>query len=325
MIASGPSFSPFPFDCVPRVRRRDAAIESALARWVVPRHGAKLAALVGGPVRTRFAGIVSHVPEPYAAVAELRLHGLSIRLTGSARPVRALAQRVLGGPLELEAPRPLTVAEHAIFALAVAAAITDLAIPAEVWPFESCVPRADAVVVAFDVDLPPGLATSRMTVTAELPADIVLRAPPPRPLHDWRFELPVLVGRCTLPRASVATLAVRDVITVERHLALVLEGGEIGLDAAPGAVEARVATEYVARDMALVDEAHLEVTVQLGTARLSLRQLGELAVGQLVALGRPLAGPYEVRAAGRVVGQGELVDIDGELGVRIVSIADPQE
>jgi type III secretion protein Q len=76
--------------------------------------------------------------------------------------------------------------------------------------------------------------------------------------------------------------------------------------------------------MALLDEASLEVTVQLGATRLSLRQLGELAVGQIVPLGRPLAGPYEVRVAGRMVGQGELVDIDGELGVRIVSIADQE-
>ncbi|MEO7730071.1 MAG: FliM/FliN family flagellar motor switch protein [Kofleriaceae bacterium] len=312
-----------------RISRRDAAIESALARWVAPRHGGKLAALVGGGAPARFAGIVPHVPDPHAAVAELRLHGLAIRVTGSARPVRALAQRLLGGPLELDAPRPLTVAEHAIFALAVAAAITDLAIPAEVWPLEPSRPRAgaivDPIIVAWQVELPAGLATTPMTVTAELPAEVVLRAPPSRPPNDWRFDLAIVVGRCTLPPASVAALAVRDVITVERHLALVLAGGEIGLDAPPGAVEARVATEYVARDMALVDDAQLEVTVQLGTARLSLRQLGELAVGQLIALGRPLAGPYEVRAAGRVVGQGELVDIDGELGVRIVSIADSQE
>jgi type III secretion protein Q len=73
--------------------------------------------------------------------------------------------------------------------------------------------------------------------------------------------------------------------------------------------------------MALPDDAHLELTVQLGTTRMSLRALSELAVGQVISLGRPLAGPFEVRAGGRLVGQGELVDVDGELGVRIVSLA----
>jgi hypothetical protein len=136
--------------------------------------------------------------------------------------------------------------------------------------------------------------------------------------------VPIVVGRCALPRASVAGLAVRDVITIEPQLELIVGAGAIGLFAAPGAVEARVTTEYVPREMALPDNAMLEVTVQLGTTRLSLRQLGELAIGQIVPLGRPLAGPYEIRAAGRVVGQGELVDIDGELGVRIVTIADQE-
>jgi flagellar motor switch/type III secretory pathway protein FliN len=53
---------------------------------------------------------------------------------------------------------------------------------------------------------------------------------------------------------------------------------------------------------------------------MSLRQVLDLAVGQIVTLGRPLAGPFELRAAGRLIGRGELVDVDGELGVRIVSL-----
>jgi flagellar motor switch/type III secretory pathway protein FliN len=161
-----------------------------------------------------------------------------------------------------------------------------------------------------------------MTVTASFPGDVIVRAPPPRPVHDWSLDLPIIVGRCALPRASLAGLAERDVITLEPRLELVVGPGGIGLSAASGAVEARVATGYVPHHMALPDDASLEVTVQLGTASLTLRQLGELSVGQIVSLGRPLAGPYEVRAAGLVIGHGELVDIDGELGVRIVSIVD---
>ena len=103
---------------------------------------------------------------------------------------------------------------------------------------------------------------------------------------------------------------------------LALAGGGVGLSARHGALEAEVVTGYVPRDMSLPDDAHVELTVALGTTRLTLRQLGDLAIGQIIELGRPLAGPFELRAAGRVVGRGELVDVDGELAVRIVSLGD---
>jgi flagellar motor switch/type III secretory pathway protein FliN len=321
-----PNFSPFPFERLRKVSRRGAVVESVLARWLAVRQpGARVAALAGGPVRARRVDALAAIPDPHAALAEVRLGGVSITLAASARPVRALAQRLLGGPDELDAPRPLTVVEHAIWALAVAAVIADLDAPAEVWPLEGARSGADAITAAFAVELPPGWSPQAMTVTASFPPDVALRVPPPRPLHDWRFDIPVVVGRCALPRASLARLRARDVIVIERCLEIPIGAGGVGLAAAPGAVEAQVATEYVPRHMALLDDASLEVTVQLGTTRLSLRQLGELAVGQIVPLGRPLAGPYEVRAAGRMVGQGELVDIDGELGVRIVSIAEPDQ
>lgn len=326
MLTRSPNFSPFPFDRLPRRTRREAALESALARWLAyrstpatPASGTRLAALAGGAVRARLVGIAPLTPDPHAAIACVRSGGASIALTGSSRPVRALAQRLLGGPAELEAPRPLTVVEQAIWALAVAAAVADLGADAEVWPLEGEAP-ADAVTVAFTVELPAELG-SVMTVSACVPPDLVVRSPPPRPPNAWRFDLPIVVGRCGLPEASVARLAVRDVVTVEPCLELALGAGGIGLAATPGAVEARVATGYVPRDMALVNDASLEVTVRLGTIRLSLRQLGELAIGEILPLGRPLAGPYEIHVAGKVVGQGELVDIDGELGVRIVSMA----
>lgn len=326
MLQPDPSFLPFPFDRVRAVSRRDAAIESTVARWLAPRRaGARLAALVGGPVRARLVGVVPRAPDPHAAYAELRHGGVAIALEASSRPVRAVAQRLLGGPAELDAPRPLTIGEHAIWALVVAAALADLGIAGEVWPLEDGAARAraaGAISVAVSVALPPDLGADAITVTASLPPEVVVRVPPPRPLHPWRFDVPILVGRCALSRTAAAGLAVRDVITIEPRLELVIGTGGIGLTAAPGAVEARVATEYGAHDMALLDDASLEVTVQLGTTRLSLRQLGELAIGQILPLGRPLAGPYEVRAAGRLVGQGELVDIDGELGVRMVSIAE---
>jgi hypothetical protein len=159
-----------------------------------------------------------------------------------------------------------------------------------------------------------------MTVVACFPPDLELRAPPPREPPGWSLALPVVAGRCAIRRAALRALGVGDVVTVEGGLELAIGGGGLGLRAAPGAMVAEVATGYVRRDMALPDDAHLELTVQLGTTHLPLRRIVELAVGEIIPLGRPLAGPYEVRAAGQLVGHGELLDVDGELGVRIVSL-----
>jgi len=38
----------------------------------------------------------------------------------------------------------------------------------------------------------------------------------------------------------------------------------------------------------------------------------------VIPVGRPLHGPVDLTVGGRVVARGELVDVDGELGVRVL-------
>lgn len=348
MPSEGPNFSPYPFAALRRLSRADAAIESAVARWIAARPlGASLAKLVGGAVTAQVTGTGPNAFDPHAAHAEVRIAGASIIVAAGGRTVRALAQRVLGGPRELAAPRPLTLAEDAIWVLAVAAAVEDAQIAAEVWPCaglpagSTLADGGAATVVgtprAGRGGMTPPAATTHLalelgisvvgdaapwTVVAYVPRSITVRVPPPRPLPAWEFELPVVVARCAIDPEAVRRLSVRDVVTVDRFLVLQLGGGTVGLTAAPQAVEARVTTGYVPASMshALAETAQLELTVQLGTTRMTLRQLADLTPGAVVPLGRPLAGPFEVRAAGRLIGRGELVDVDGELGVRIVSL-----
>lgn len=311
--------------------RREAALTSLLARWISARPlGTRCAKLAGGPVTVELRGLHGAAAsagaagssrraslDPHAAIAEVRIGGATFVLAGSSHPVRILAQRLLGGPPELAAPRPLTAAEHAIWALALATAIEDLGLAAEVWPLADLEP--DLARDALQLELAVDLAGTPCSVVALCPRDLELRVPPAR-TPAWQLDVPVVLASSAVPRDSLTRLEVRDVITVDGDLALWVGDGTIGLAATTGAVEAKVTTGYVPRDMALPDEAHVELVVQLGTTRLTLRQLGELVPGSIVALGRPLAGPYEVRAAGRLIGQGELVDVDGEVGVRIVSL-----
>ena len=53
---------------------------------------------------------------------------------------------------------------------------------------------------------------------------------------------------------------------------------------------------------------------------MTARELVELSPGAVLPLGRPLAGPVELVVGGKVVAIGELVDIEGELGVRLVQL-----
>ena len=112
----------------------------------------------------------------------------------------------------------------------------------------------------------------------------------------------------------------RDLVTIDGLCEPRSSRGTIGLSAAPNAVVAQVISGYVPRAMALADDAYVEVSVALGATKMPLREVMSLAVGQIVQLGRPLAGPFEVKVDGRSVGRGELVDVDGELAVRIVSL-----
>jgi type III secretion protein Q len=312
----------YPFDELPRVPRGDLALTAALARWLAIRPGGRrIDALAGGAV-TLTKTAIAPFEDPHAGSCAVRVGGVVLEVRGANALVRRIAQRLLGGPAELPAPRPLGVAEHALWALAVATAVQDLGIAGEVWPCEAgpIIEDARELVLALDV------AGTVASIAIRVPRAVELRVPPPR-MPAWpanvMIDVPIVVGRCAIARPALAALAPRSIITLEPalgHAELVVLGGAIGLAIADGALVAAVTTGYVPRSMALPDDAHVELTVGLGTTQLSLRQVFELAVGQVVPLGRPLAGPFEIRAAGKLVGRGELVNVDGELGVRIVSL-----
>lgn len=344
MTVGVPNFSPFPFAQLPRLTRDEAVVQSAIARHLAARPvGDRLRQLLGAGSTVRFGSreLVTFDPDP--VLIEVRTGALSIVVAASCAGIRPITQRLFGGPAELAAPRPPTAADHAALALVVATALTDAGLTAEVWPLSdaaralhgrelvaAAVPEATVagsgrarersrIAIELLVEL-RGAAGSQISVIAWCPTALVMRAPPDRPLPAWTLACPIVVARCALAREAVGRLAVRDVVVVERELALRIGDGGVRLEVDAGAVEATVATGYVRAEMAVLDDAHVELTVQLGTTRLSLRRIGELAVGEVVSLGRPLAGPYEIHAGGRMIGSGELVDLDGELGVRILSL-----
>jgi flagellar motor switch/type III secretory pathway protein FliN len=72
-------------------------------------------------------------------------------------------------------------------------------------------------------------------------------------------------------------------------------------------------------DETLGEDLTVELAVSAGTATLSARALLELAPGAVLALGRPAGGQVELVVGRRVIGTGELIDVDGELAVRVLT------
>ena len=78
------------------------------------------------------------------------------------------------------------------------------------------------------------------------------------------------------------------------------------------------ATEDTLRESAL--DAPVIVRVELGAVEMSAREWASLRAGDVVTVGARVGAPVLLRAGSRELGTGELVDIDGEVGVRVLSM-----
>lgn len=78
-----------------------------------------------------------------------------------------------------------------------------------------------------------------------------------------------------------------------------------------------------ARDLRLLSDIELELCVEIGRAKLPLRQLLALTPGSVVELDRALGEPVDVLVNGKLVARGQIVTIADEFGVRLSEIVDP--
>ena len=70
-----------------------------------------------------------------------------------------------------------------------------------------------------------------------------------------------------------------------------------------------------------LEQAPIVVRVELGTVEMKAREWAELGPGDVVALGRKIGDLAILRVGGVEVARGELVQVEGEIAVRIASRA----
>jgi flagellar motor switch protein FliN/FliY len=72
--------------------------------------------------------------------------------------------------------------------------------------------------------------------------------------------------------------------------------------------------------VAMAQEVPVLVEVRLGAVTMPIAALTRLAQGQVLTLAQPVGSPVEVLAGGRVLALGELVSVEGRVGVRLTQV-----
>jgi len=289
-----------------RVRSRDpslAARDAVAVRFAADDHAfvvdveASLAAIVvARALKQRVPRIVDGFAEPVAGAFAAVLH--------------AMFRRALSTPLRVEAVGPSTALVGEL-PDAVTASFT-----ARVGP-----DAFDARVHGPRAALPP--ATARLGDLGALP-----------------IALPIVVATCLATRADLA-LRDGDVLLVPETrlrgtgaltgpVVLVAPRSERGLEATL-AEDGRlvVRTERAASQpwstmdsnatLEVLEDAPLVVRIELGVVEMTAREWAALGPGDVIPLGRKLGDPAVLRVGGVEVARGELVQVDGEYGVRILA------
>jgi type III secretion protein Q len=108
----------------------------------------------------------------------------------------------------------------------------------------------------------------------------------------------------------------------EQGLAIRVSGGRIVLGAEAVRVHEEQSTmsQEESELTQIVGETPVIVRLELGALEMSAAEWAALRPGDVVQCGCRIEGPVVLRAGGRELARGELVDIEGEIGVRILSV-----
>ncbi len=340
----------YPWFALESISRRNARMATHARRAFASTDratlGAALAELLGSDVEivVRALGrarLAAGAREVVVRVDDRNHYGVAIEPAG----IQALLSRVLGRPLgltrqELELGHALSGAAAALVvqvARRLSGAPVVLAHPPSHDAFEleaTILVEREAFAVAVRAWIDSPAADERSD---------------PERLRMLEVDLPLIVGLGLAKRSDLATLGVGDAwfpgegLWIDRALvgrgALAAPGSELGVwvDLAPGgsvvlrggSAELRADAEPAATAHAMADsppqttleslvaEAPVVVRVELGTVSLNAGEVAALRPGDVIETGQRLGQPVVLRVAGRAIARGDLVEVEGELGVRI--------
>nr|WP_302174058.1 type III secretion system cytoplasmic ring protein SctQ [uncultured Hydrogenophaga sp.] len=192
-----------------------------------------------------------------------------------------------------------------------------------------------------DMDLVEGLIALDATAAARLSE--LLQSAPVRSAGSWSgLSMPVrlLAGWTDLSASELSATRPGDVLLMDtthldadRQGICLSLGGGLGVHARRQAdrwlidqgvnsvmSEPEVFAQPASADLVRLDDIPVRLTFDLGDREVSLGELQALLPGYVFHLGRELPACVCIRANGRPIGEGDLVDIDGRIGVVVLRL-----
>jgi flagellar motor switch protein FliN len=98
-----------------------------------------------------------------------------------------------------------------------------------------------------------------------------------------------------------------------------LEGAPVHHTALPGPPRSSVTT-----DLSLVLDVPVDLVVEIGRTRMTIRETLGISRGTIISLDRLAGEPADLLVNGRLVARGEVVAIDEEFGLRVTEVISPE-
>ena len=289
-------------------------------RVLIEVEGALGASLAARSLRQKTPRIVDASRAPSPAIAG----ALAAILVATARRAHAGAvTKVIAAGPGADLARDLLLAERNVTTATLTVLVDDDAFEARVSVPDAFVPLARDRAFSHDALSAMGDASIALplvvTTTLATRADLMALAP----------------GDVLVPAARAALAKTREDGAVLGAVALVAPTSERGLSADlaeggrlvvrgllenhPWIQERSMTSDATTTTLEVLEDAPVVVRVELGSVEMKAREWAELAPGDVVALGRRVGDPAILRVGGVELARGELVQVDGEYGVRIVS------
>ncbi len=167
----------------------------------------------------------------------------------------------------------------------------------------------------------------------------------PRINKGWTYQVPVavalVVGAARLSVGILKDLQPGDIVLVDGeapweknqlilwvppHQAFRVERRSDGLIMVVAKVEENMADEVKdqkdGEPMVGVDDLEVELRLEVGRKLMTVGELRSLGIGAIVTLETTLERPVSIYANRHFIGTGELVEVEGRLGVRIMEMKD---